>query len=436
MKKLKTDKTYFVNQAREVHGDTYGYDDFDFQGMHEKGMITCKIHGNFPMTPHAHITNKQGCPKCGILKRAKSRLKFNTETYKEEIKKTHGDKYILDEIEFTRLEDKIKVICPKHGPWYPTAKNFRDGHGCPECGRERMIEVISDTKEDFVRKAREVWGDLYGYDDFDYQGSDVPGKIWCYECNDYFWKAPNAHLSGHQGCTMCSQKNRVYRNNVEKGKETCMEKYGVPFSFQVEEVKEKIKQTNLERYGVENPTYNRALYEESIKKLLKETYEKYTKDLTEVEPLFTADEYKGISKETENGKKINYYPFKCKKCGSEFNAPLMRPRCVKCHPYSRSEGEIEMADYIESIYPGEVVYNDPSVLNNNGYNFDVYLPEEKIAFEYNGDYWHNRDDIKERDAKKKELADEAGIKIVYIWEHEWADNKDEMKKLIDNAIKE
>ncbi|KKK48559.1 hypothetical protein LCGC14_3143890, partial [marine sediment metagenome] len=42
----------------------------------------------------------------------------------------------------------------------------------------------------------------------------------------------------------------------EKIKQTCLKKYGVECSFQSKEIKEKIKQTCLKRYGVENPSQN------------------------------------------------------------------------------------------------------------------------------------------------------------------------------------
>ena len=57
------------------------------------------------------------------------------------------------------------------------------------------------------------------------------------------------------------QKNRINTcvekygtgSNIEKIKETCVQRYGVENVFQTSEVKEKIKNTSLEKYGVENP---------------------------------------------------------------------------------------------------------------------------------------------------------------------------------------
>ncbi len=45
----------------------------------------------------------------------------------------------------------------------------------------------------------------------------------------------------------------------EKVKNTCLLKYGVENPYQAEEIKEKIKQTNIDRFGVDNPLKNKEL---------------------------------------------------------------------------------------------------------------------------------------------------------------------------------
>ena len=47
---------------------------------------------------------------------------------------------------------------------------------------------------------------------------------------------------------------------MKKRKETNLVKYGIEHTFQSERVKEKIKQTNLERYGVSNPAESENIY--------------------------------------------------------------------------------------------------------------------------------------------------------------------------------
>lgn len=54
---------YFINQAREVHGDRYSYEKSEYKRNNSKVIITCKEHGDFKQKPNGHLL-RQGCPKC------------------------------------------------------------------------------------------------------------------------------------------------------------------------------------------------------------------------------------------------------------------------------------------------------------------------------------------------------------------------------------
>ena len=62
--KLAKDKEYFVQRAREVHGERFLYDNFEYINWHTPSYVSCPIHGDFPVTPNNHIDNGSGCPKC------------------------------------------------------------------------------------------------------------------------------------------------------------------------------------------------------------------------------------------------------------------------------------------------------------------------------------------------------------------------------------
>ena len=55
----------------------------------------------------------------------------------------------------------------------------------------------------------------------------------------------------------------------EKGKQTNLEKYGVENPFQSEDIKEKIKATNLEKYGCENPSQSQDIKNKKIETCIK-----------------------------------------------------------------------------------------------------------------------------------------------------------------------
>ena len=57
------------------------------------------------------------------------------------------------------------------------------------------------TKEEFVSKARFVWGDKYDYSKVEYNGSKSEVKVYC-KIHGFFEITPNDLLSGH-GCYYC-----------------------------------------------------------------------------------------------------------------------------------------------------------------------------------------------------------------------------------------
>jgi len=76
------------------------------------------------------------------------------------------------------------------------------------------------------------------------------GGCYCVKCckiNSYF-KIRNTSLERY-GVEHYFQNKDI----IEKRKQTCLDKYGVKCSLQYKEIIDKRKRTNLEKYGVENP---------------------------------------------------------------------------------------------------------------------------------------------------------------------------------------
>ena len=61
---LAVNKTeYFINRAKEIHGDIYDYTLVDYKNCRTKIKIICKEHGIFEQTPDSHLS-KRGCKIC------------------------------------------------------------------------------------------------------------------------------------------------------------------------------------------------------------------------------------------------------------------------------------------------------------------------------------------------------------------------------------
>ena len=61
--KLSTDE--FIEKAKIIHGDKYGYEKTDYTNSHINVTITCPFHGDFTQQPNNHLDGK-GCKKCGV----------------------------------------------------------------------------------------------------------------------------------------------------------------------------------------------------------------------------------------------------------------------------------------------------------------------------------------------------------------------------------
>lgn len=165
-------------------------------------------------------------------------------------------------------------------------------------------------------------------------------------------------------------------------KQTNLERYGVANPFSSEIIKEKIKQTNIERYGVANPQQNKEIKETTQRTLL----ERY-----------------GVN------------------CGCKLK-PL----------HNRSKGEIELYDYISSIYT-DAIANDIQVIKP--LELDIYIPSINVGVEYDGDYWHSLPKMRKRDILKNNICKLKSINLIRVLESDWLSDKNNVKSIIKEKIK-
>lgn len=125
--------------------------------------------------------------------------------------------------------------------------------------------------------------------------------------------------------------------------------------------------------------------------------------------------------------------------------------CLNCMPKNslKSGLEKEMATYIKSIYSDIIIENDYTTIKPR--ELDVYLPNIKLAFEFDGTYWHadprfykEDDKIGDRSAKeiwkhdkmKFGICNRVGIKLIRIKEFDWRYNLEQTKEYIKTRIDE
>lgn len=220
-------------------------------------------------------------------------------------------------------------------------------------------------------------------------------------------------------------------NNKNKSINTCLDKYGVEYYFQTDEFQEKFKNTNLDRYGVEYPLQS----EEKQKKFKQTCLEKY-----------------GV----ENPNQVNYIKEKKKESYLEkygvdnyFKSVEFLSKEIK--EYSKISQELfwkiyeQLPEYLQKeCYFAEL--NRERFLNykGQGFMYDFCILSKKLFIEFNGDYWHRNPKFYEateenlkiwkKDEFKKQVAEEQGFQIFYIWENEYNKNKKDVIKYCLNFI--
>lgn len=149
-----------IDEFHKIHGDQYDYSKTIYNKMHEKVTVICPEHGEFQITPSKHRLG-QGCPKCGILKRAKNQS-YDNESFIEILQKVHNGKYIYTKATLNgNLHNRITITCPIHGDFEQIAQSHLNGHGCPKCQSSHLEEEIklflNDNDIEFEQQKTFEW---------------------------------------------------------------------------------------------------------------------------------------------------------------------------------------------------------------------------------------------------------------------------------------
>ena len=82
-KDLRKTKSKFIQDAFQVHGDSYDYSKVEYINNYTKVKISCPRHGEFMQTPTNHISNKTGCPRCSNTGYSRISIQFLNDFAKE-----------------------------------------------------------------------------------------------------------------------------------------------------------------------------------------------------------------------------------------------------------------------------------------------------------------------------------------------------------------
>ena len=279
----------------------------------------------------------------------------------------------------------------------------------------------------------------------------------------YYKYIANYNRYGYYSCKHCATKKRILTNNINFGCDyamqnadvrkhsnsvkfakygdanynnrplyvkTCNEMYGCDSHLSNKGIRDKIMATKTLLY--DNPHYTNVVQRTATRRNL--TFLKY-KDLLEKTGKYVIKSRSGmiVSATCEYGHDfdISIKNMYLRHCIYKINA------CTVCNPvtHSISATENEIKEYVIKVLNNKhvVELNSRTVIKNG--ELDIYIPDLKLAIEYNGLYWHSelyKPDSYHADKTEKCISE--GIHLIHIYDDSWKYKESIVKSMINNAM--
>ena len=195
----------------------------------------------------------------------------------------------------------------------------------------------------------------------------------------------------------------------EHRRNTCMKKYGFASPVQSPEIQERVKQNSLQKYGAPNPAQAHIEHKDIL--FSQEKFTEWLKSLDKKPSVYFLRDF-----------------FK-----TSWHAVVSRVReygvedLIDIAPL-RSHYEDEIIDFLKKLGITNIEPNNRKILGRQ--EIDIYLPDYKFGIEFNGIYFHSDLSSKYQDhggrstrhQEKSLLAEEKGVFLFHIFEHEWDDS--------------
>lgn len=124
-------------------------------------------------------------------------------------------------------------------------------------------------------------------------------------------------------------------------------------------------------------------------------------------------------------------------CKNFSNGSRVCQDCKSVGDHFRSKGEQELIDYLEELLPDSLIETNVRRFKKYGLFELDGLVDNKIAFDYNGDYWHQEGVFKPigYHKNKRKLVEDLGFIYIEIPEFEWINNNENSRKKIKEKLK-
>ena len=290
------------------------------------------------------------------------------------------------------------------------------------------------TQEQVVARAVSVHGNKYSYEMVEYKDANTKIKILCPE-HGVFEQTPANHVNLGKGCPGCYGNKKMTKESfIEKAQSIHGEQYDyslVNYKNNHEKVTIKCEKHGEFEQTPHNHLMGRKCWlcsneERSVAQI--KSNDVFVNEAKKVH----GDKYGyAMVAYTSAQEKVTIH---CPEHGSFEQTPdkhLLGQGCPKCSNAGQSKPELEIITLVESLGL-QVVHGDRETIKP--LEVDVLVPEAKLAIEFNGNFWHSdQQKPKSYHFDKTKLANDAGYRMIHVWEGDWDTRKEQIKRIIINA---
>lgn len=252
----------FLARLKEKYGEQYVWLTTDF-GDYFKDYVefVCPVHGKVKQTLctllNADDTENIACGKCK-KERQNKKQSYSLEDAVSKAQKLENCKYYdFDSVtEWRGVKEYYTFKCKKHGDIFQqTFDSLFSGHNsCPGCIKEMQDKVHSDqslTTEEFIEKAKSVYGDVFDYSLVDYINTKTRVTVICPK-HGPFSIVPGTFLCKSGGCPKCRE------SSLETEVRVFLETNGIEYISEksVRDLTGKMRGTQPQRVDFFLPKYN------------------------------------------------------------------------------------------------------------------------------------------------------------------------------------
>lgn len=363
--------------------------------------------------------DKQWCRDCNkqYQKQYREAKKRERQALYGNVKKRRSDLTGKTFHDLTVVEDLgTRLICQcKCGNIKECNRSHITNGKAPDCGCGRLerrknttlakygvenVSSLNAIKQKRKQTCKEKFGDEYFFGSTEGQARAKQG------------------VQKHYGVDNVSQADEV----KQKKKETAIRNWGVEYSAQAPQVKERIRQTNRSKYGVDYPPQ----LPENRKKCWRYRNGK---------PIWPSAFPEAKAKRDQT----------ClEKYGTTqlMDIPEYRAKAATNCAIANSKGKSTQEDQIVAWLASMGVKTEHTAIN--GTHLDVWCPDQRLAIEYHGSYWHSPDSpsisdqrqqhLKTLHKNKQQASERDGYRLIQLWEPWWKFRTSQVKGYIKAAL--